>query len=110
MSKALFARRAAVVASVVAAVGTPPLTAHAATHTGCTSGFRGYNSPNVLLNGCSSFSPSGAPYVFTIGTLYITSIPPQPPAGGPYPNAVANCASYGFQGSSVQGQNCTFQY
>jgi hypothetical protein len=96
-------RRAALavlgLAGAAFAVSVPA--ASAATTAPCSVGYAyqgSYSSPTLI---CPAFTSEGAPYTFTVGTLYLYNAY-WPTNGGeePYNNAVAVCSGYTLVGTS----------
>ena len=88
-------------------MGSSP--AHAATAIHCSKGqVAGYDDEVVFNNNCPQFTDDGAPYVFTVDSLYLVYYDFfRGPIIIVYPNAVATCGSYQYvSGLGLEATHC----
>jgi hypothetical protein len=89
-------------------LGSAP--AHAATAIHCSQGrVAGYDDEVVFNNNCPQFVDDGAPYVFTVDTLYLVYYDFfRGPIILVYPNAVATCGSYQYSSDlGLEATHCS---
>lgn len=89
-------------------MGSSP--AHAATAIHCSKGqVAGYGDEVVFNNNCPQFTDGGAPYVFTVDSLYLVRYDIfRGPIIIVYPNAVATCSSYQYvSGLGLEATHCS---
>lgn len=89
-------------------IGSSP--AHAATAIHCSKGqVAGYDDEVVFNNNCPQFTDDGAPYVFTVDSLYLVYYDFfRGPIIIVYPNAVATCGSYQYvSGLGLEATHCS---
>lgn len=89
-------------------LGSSP--AHAATAIHCSKGqVAGYDDEVVFNNNCPQFADDGAPYVFTVDSLFLVYYDFfRGPIIVIYPNAVATCGSYQYvSGLGLEATHCS---